>query len=124
LNSHFTFADDVAFAIFYAVVIVGLTFLFLFMRRFDTRPPKNSTRGFSPDDLTKLQNSGKVSGEELRRLAAVIAAPMKKKKEILATKKLRPARYRFCPDCGYDLRATPDRCPECGGIMSSSGNTA
>jgi hypothetical protein len=35
-------------------------------------------------------------------------------------KTLKHARHRFCPKCGYDLRATPECCPECGTNVSAA----
>jgi hypothetical protein len=36
----------------------------------------------------------------------------------------RHAARGLCPACGYDLRATPARCPECGRAAPAKGTTA
>jgi hypothetical protein len=36
---------------------------------------------------------------------------------LLRRRAARAKRDNMCPQCGYDLRATPQRCPECGLVM-------
>ena len=47
-------------------------------------------------------------------LAVVTAIPLACPCGRALRRRRRRGRPGFCPDCGYDLRATSERCPECG----------
>jgi hypothetical protein len=38
----------------------------------------------------------------------------------ITLRRAKPQRGSFCHSCGYDPRATPDRCPECGTVAGNS----
>jgi hypothetical protein len=59
-----------------------------------------------------------VHGVRLPYWALAAATGLLPAAYVVATARRRRKRRRqgrgLCPACGYDLRATPDRCPECG----------
>ena len=72
---------------------------------------------FGGDEIQLINDGYIVGGFPVSGLALILSAgpilwAMRWRKERVQ----RRLRRGLCSRCGYDLRATPDRCPECGTV--------
>jgi hypothetical protein len=94
--------------------------------RMDGRPLKGWARiahraGFG---VTSMRNSAMpfycVHAYAACWAPATIAALLPAGRLLRLTWRRRTQRPGLCIRCGYDLRATPDKCPECGAIVTAA----
>lgn len=74
--------------------------------------------GFGFDARGEPQNYGYKAWEVVcpNWFVAGLAGAVVCGRAYLWRRRRRRGRLGRCPACGYDLRATPDRCPECGAV--------
>ena len=73
-----------------------------------SRSPELRLRGVG-GFLFRRERGETLGGVPYRVLCLLAAAPA-----LALARRRRPRGPGLCPACGYDLRATPERCPDCG----------
>jgi hypothetical protein len=76
--------------------------------------------GYHPDDINQLNRRGyhEICLTLPHWLLVLVFGVLPTVRLTRFIRRRRQHREGCCQTCGYDLRATPDRCPECGAVPS------